>query len=817
MRGFALFILILVSQLFGNSTWAAADTMICSGSGREKLWAQTRLDADLMQKYIESRHLRLDRVSTRVYVLDTGFDSLHTAELARPGSLRLEAGVYGAKVTNQDGKEDDLPGDPAQEGGTSLVGDPDNDVGGHGTMVVSAIAAGNGLGVAPHADVTVYRITSADSETTPNKFVDYAIMRACLKGAAENPRGLTLINQSWDDRDDESGNNRFESRRPDIVRLLLDKGCLLVKAAGNDSYRGAPLPGVANGESPVLRVAATQPFDYFASFSSTGVVAAPGEGVYVLESHAVKSPAYPMDRCEPEDYPGKGSPRRFVSGTSFAAPFTAGIASEIVGVLRSMNPEKFESLSSSERITLVVRILKASEEFGNVNGLRAVLIAERWSAGTPEVLDLVKLLSVSPPKVCATDPGSREAFTACPSLRTPELAQKLAMSAIDSRRFASAAGDLRAAVDLSDTERNAPFIERWVSAYLSHATPAQLINSLDASIAQYLLPAHIETAKAQAAPLLSALLTSYSALDYLERGPGRGSEDILTALIDDLALLRHFVSDADFVRLIDQAADYRLSKLDPAFLATDNANSFSACMRILNGLAKRPEFADLSGPLRPVEEKVLVALDGHPALFGKEQNLFVISEEIYANRVYAFEFLARHEDELRPMLSDTDPDHYGLIKVQYWAEHASQETLPLLIRISRESGGNPKWKFNSIELGHEVAAGLARALQTSSDQELSDYLRGTNWSSAAEMDVLDAALQADLKPILDTLKSGAKTVPAGDREKIQRATLILSQPQAKNALPKLGEARFLLQSLNVYSLIHHGVLPESLTSLLAGW
>ena len=415
---------LLISFLFMTAAaQAQTDFSVCPVDGRERLWAQKRLNADLMNQYIDQHKLRDAAVKVRLQVVDTGFDQNHIADLMQADSFVALPGVFGTKPMGPTATP--FPGDPSANTSTSsdvsLVGDPLKDVGGHGTMVVSVIGAKDGIGVAPRTDLTISRITpdsTTNTESTDNNYMDYSIMHACALGHAADPLGLVIINDSWSIRDDEDGLDPLSKRNPALLKMLSNSGCLLVKAAGNSAFVG-PLALNADDGTAVLSVSATQPFNSFADFSSTGEVSAPGEEVYALASHLVPLTTR-NDLCELTDS-NVTTPRTFISGTSFASPMTAGISAEIVGVLRSMHRSSFEALSGADKIKLVKALIEASSlnrhGLSDIDGLRAVLMAERWTSGVLSSDDFRALLKNNLPALCQANPASfdakREYLSAC--------------------------------------------------------------------------------------------------------------------------------------------------------------------------------------------------------------------------------------------------------------------------------------------------------------------------------------------------------------------------------------------------------------------
>jgi hypothetical protein len=821
----------------------AADDL-CTLNGRERLWAQKRIDADLMSQYIDAHQLRDPQIKTRIYVLDTGFDSAHLPDMVRPDSITLEAGIYGTKNIDSNGVETDRPGDPSQDDGVSLVGDAGHDVGGHGTNVVSTIGAKNGLGVAPHADITVYRITVSDApdkaETTLVSYINYAILRACRKGHEADPNGLTIINQSWIDRLDEIGIQTYEASYPDSLKTLLQNGCLLVKAAGNASFRAKNGDINSEIESPVLHVAATQSFDDYANFSSTGFVSAPGEHVYALESHVANTMATLVDACDKSDM-DLSSPKTFIDGTSFAAPITAGVASEVVGVLRTKHQAAFEGLSGAKKVSLVIRILKASEQFGNINALRAVSIAERWdenSKSLPSVDDLQALLTQQPADVCSTLNNSREAFSLCASVQTVASAQVLSSQALTQKRYETSAGYLRAAMDL-DTENASQsdlqnLKESFVQSYIKQIGAPYRVSAnpsiddysamsvmrvlLGASFGEYLLPAHIIATNGKDQALLFASLTAWSTENFLERGPGRGSESVLQSLIDDISLFKSMNTPAAVDSLLNRVADYRLGGLTD--VAVNNANNFTALIRIINELQKRADFQDERATLNQIDARIMTALDKNPAFFGGQLDVAALSGETYDNRGYVFELIKRNEASLAPIVTDADPSHYGMVKIQYLLENPAlvpaDSLFPFLLKLSKLVGTNPGWSSDTSELEAMIASSMTSAFGND-DSLLPTYLQQVDWTSTTQLLFVGDLLTSVAQPVFDFQISRARTIPDSLKPQIETLKSLISDDGVHSHLPTTSYGRQLVGHIKVQVDDVPTVLPRDLVTLVNQW
>jgi len=215
----------------------------------------------------------------------------------------------------------------------------------------------------------VYRvIPKGNKGSTSNDILRMAQYNACVDNA--DPDGIAVINLSWGGRLDESQIEVDEITDKKFYEALAAKGCLIVKAAGNDNFRRDRRD---NLDDALLRVAAIDTSRELSWFSTVGEIAAPGSDTFVVTSqtlvqdpHRVRKPRL----CENSPH------QRFVNGTSFASPISAGIAAQVVRVLKFN--KSFINMENGTRIKLVNRILHASTSLGAINGLRAVAIADQF-------------------------------------------------------------------------------------------------------------------------------------------------------------------------------------------------------------------------------------------------------------------------------------------------------------------------------------------------------------------------------------------------------------------------------------------------------
>jgi hypothetical protein len=816
----ALGILLTASSLWLPAVQAAEpDFDLCTVQGREKLWAQKRLNADLMNQYIDAHHLRDPKVRVRLYVIDTGFDSAQIPNLVHPESFHAEPGVYGSLETK-------LPGNamssPQSTNDQSLVGDPLVDTGGHGTMVVSVIGAKDGIGVAPHTDISLLRVTTSatgsDAERTDNSFLDYALLKACTEGHAADPNGLVILNSSWAIRASEDGELPLAKRNPALITHLLDQGCLVLQAAGNDAFVG-PLSPTVLDQGPVLSVSATEPFNSFASFSSLGQVAAPGENVFALASHFTH-PNTRKNTCAVHDELSQ-TPTTFISGTSFSSPMTAGIAAEVTGVLRTLHPFTFAALSPPQKIQLVIRILEASAQSGDslhsIDGLRAILIAERWNLGVPGITELRSSLSTAIPEICGSAPedyhSKRMFASACQESQKKEAIDQVLVSlgsqALAAKAFESAAGFfLSANADDASIEK---FSNAYVTSKVAGSSADDSLNDpvkqlqlrayLDASFSEWIMPAHLRVNKGQARFLMTGLLSSWSTEGYLERGPGRGSEPILKSLVDNLEQM----NGDDVTGILTDFTDTWLKELKPT-TPLYNANSITTLIRVLNELRAREAFLPIASKLDALEKKILLMMDIFPATYGETFDAIAAQGEVYEDRGYIFEFFKRHAEDL---------ELYSEMKSEYLAENAGPTDLAFLARVGNVIPNTDLWNLCSSTLKTELSAITLKVLLMSSPEQVNDWITALALESTQTIHELDD-IAYHFSYELNRLRPGQR-LNSNQQAEAAAIEAMISNPAVSAALPNegIGMGRsgiYILKASSEYEL--RKTLPTSLLKAL---
>ncbi len=374
------------------------DRTVCA-NGISKWWAQDAVDSELMKQKVDEL---ASSQTAKVAVVDSGFDLSQKSSFNVLGSVKVAAGAVLNEPHPVSSMKINLP---IGEKTNTLIGSLQEDENGHGTMVSSVIAGAGRLGSAKNVSLAMYRVTGPDdSGETTTAILQVAAWRACEEN--RDPDGLAIVNMSWGGRIDESGVEREEDAEvtKELIKRFGEKGCLITKSSGNSAFRREIS---SNLDDAYLRVAAIDGTHELADFSTAGEISAPGAAFYVVESSQAHETLPMSRRCTREDANPK-SPRRFINGTSFAAPMAAAVASQVVRVLKS--DREFARLANPDRIRLVNRILRASTMNNSINGLRAVMIADAWnrigkgSLASPE--ELSSQLAQANSSFCASGPVS---------------------------------------------------------------------------------------------------------------------------------------------------------------------------------------------------------------------------------------------------------------------------------------------------------------------------------------------------------------------------------------------------------------------------
>ncbi len=223
--------------------------------------------------------------------------------------------------------------------------DPTNIQGFHGTHVAGLASAvtDNGVGIAsPGFSCSILPIKCSPDVGGMGIFRGYeAIVYAANMGAK-------VINCSW-------GGPGYSPAEQDIINYALEKGSLVVVAAGNDGmyidYGGQYPAGYDN----VLCVGASNSANNVTSFSNWGIkvtVYAPGQNVYSTMPNSSYSNQ---------------------NGTSMAAPIVAGVAGLIASIHKEWSPKQIlhQIRSTSDNLVISQPNLKPYY-YGKVNAYKAV-------------------------------------------------------------------------------------------------------------------------------------------------------------------------------------------------------------------------------------------------------------------------------------------------------------------------------------------------------------------------------------------------------------------------------------------------------------
>lgn len=232
-----------------------------------------------------------------VAIIDTGMDQTHSV-FVNSGALWVNT----AEIAN-DGIDNDNNGYVDDVNGWNFINNTRNfaDDNDHGTHVA-------GIVLGATQDIFKTTLDPAKIRLMPLKFLDAngsgstSSAIAAIYYAVNN--GAKIINNSW-------GGGSYSRALHDALNYAYSHQVLVVSAAGNSSKNNDVYPMYpANYDVPSnISVGATTDYDYIASFSNFGSstvgIAAPG--VYVVSTY-------------PGNYFG------YMSGTSMATPFVAGVA-----------------------------------------------------------------------------------------------------------------------------------------------------------------------------------------------------------------------------------------------------------------------------------------------------------------------------------------------------------------------------------------------------------------------------------------------------------------------------------------------------------
>ncbi|MGQ9819033.1 MAG: S8 family serine peptidase [Candidatus Kapaibacteriales bacterium] len=234
--------------------------------------------------------------------------------------------------------------------------DPTNIKGFHGTHVAGLASAvtNNGKGIASAGfNCSILPVKCSQDSGGMGIYRGYeGIVYAANIGAK-------IINCSW-------GGPGFSPAEQDIINYALNKGSLVVVAAGNDGANidfGGQYPA---GYDNVLCVGATNSSNRVASFSNWGMkvtIYAPGQSIY----STVPNNSYQSQ-----------------SGTSMSSPLTAGVASLVASVHKDWSPKQIlHQIRSTSDNVLATDQNQRPYYYGKINAYKAVLYNSGSNPGAP--------------------------------------------------------------------------------------------------------------------------------------------------------------------------------------------------------------------------------------------------------------------------------------------------------------------------------------------------------------------------------------------------------------------------------------------------
>lgn len=247
------------------------------------------------------------------------------------------------------------------------------DVRGHGTKVAGAAASAlnNGTGVASvagAAKIMPIRVSNADG------YVTWSTMAKGLTFAAD--KGAKVANMSFNGV---AGSSSVLS----AAKYFKDKGGLSFVSAGNDNKD----PGYADTDLMII-VASTDKYEKKSSFSNFGDhvdLAAPGSSIYSTTM---------------------GGGYASVSGTSFSAPVTAGVAALVMAANPSLSTAQVEQILKSTAKDLGASGYDVYFGHGRVDAAAAVAAAMSTSGTTAPQDTTAPTVSITSPTASSTVSGT---------------------------------------------------------------------------------------------------------------------------------------------------------------------------------------------------------------------------------------------------------------------------------------------------------------------------------------------------------------------------------------------------------------------------
>jgi len=302
----------------------------CPITGESLDWDKMLVNIDLMQS--ELKRMDLSKSNTTVAVVDSAIDV--SAEQHIDASFKWPNDWYFL--------------------------DP-KDKSGHGTFVASRIAQ-----VIPGAEIRSFNVESDNDEILSGSVILEKLELACKNGNE-------VINLSIGDTF--AGLKVPMELTMPLISKLKNKGCLVVKSAGND-YGGSDQINAIHTierQDKLFEIGSISYSGEKSKFSSAGMLYAPGDRVrgYLPPNSSIQN------LINDEKGYSCDSSTVFLPGTSFAAPVVSGISKLVFDILKT-SPQ-FKNILPSVRVDMVQSIIEQSSVQGVVDGLRAILMAEAVS------------------------------------------------------------------------------------------------------------------------------------------------------------------------------------------------------------------------------------------------------------------------------------------------------------------------------------------------------------------------------------------------------------------------------------------------------
>jgi len=233
------------------------------------------------------------------------------------------------------------------------------DIVGHGTHVAGIIAAtaNNNIGIKGicHCDLNIWKIFGDEKAADGEYYVDEVMYQRALNTARNS--GMRALNLSI-------GGTVYTQTEALLIRRLIDSGCTVVAAMGNEYLEGNPIeyPAAYPG---VVSVGAINETNHRAYFSNTGehiTITAPGDNI--ISTLPMKKSAY-RDQTEYASW----------SGTSMATPHVTAAAALVQAKHPDLTPLEVTRLlkRTATKLPAMKKKAKTKEYGAGLLNLKAVL------------------------------------------------------------------------------------------------------------------------------------------------------------------------------------------------------------------------------------------------------------------------------------------------------------------------------------------------------------------------------------------------------------------------------------------------------------